>query len=188
MELKNYLALLKNYLPLIIICSALGGIFAYFGASRLPKGFSLSQTFYVSLPASQNYQTYSFEGFYAQEKARNFTDTAVAILESADFKTQIITKNESVSARKLAPQIIRITATAQNQAETTQILDTVLTSFNRKIEALSAAPASPQLKEITESQTPVQIKLKTGVTTAAGFVLGLVFALLVISLKTYLKI
>ena len=181
MELKEYLKIIKKYLTFIAICAVGGAALGAFSTKFLPKGYNLSQTVFLAPPQSITQGTYNYEGFYAQEKARNFTDTAVAILESEDFKSEVTANDQALSVKKLAPQVIRLIAIGQSPASSQDLMAKTINTFNKKFIDLS-------LKPIGQSPKPTFQASSRKVYTTAGFVLGLVTAVVVISLKTYFKL
>lgn len=191
MELKQYLKVAKKYWLFIIIVSLIGILLALFVARKMPQGFVLTQTFFITPPAVQNFAQYHFEAYHAGEKARNFTDTAVAILDSADFKSQVVSPGQAVKIRKLAPQVIQIKAFTPKSEEAKQLMVATASTFNAQFvftQPLPADPASFGLKEVAPAQAPTQQVVNRQVLAAAGLVLGFAFAVFVVSLKTYFKI
>lgn len=191
MELKQYLKVAKKYWLFIVIVSLAGVLLALFAARKMPQGISLAQAFFITPPPIQNFAQYHFEAYYAGEKARNFTDTTVAILSSADFKSQVVGPGQALQVKKLAPQVIQIKAFAPNPAETKQLMMATVNTFNAKFifaQPLPADPASFGLKEIAPAQEPARQAVDRRVASAAGLVLGFTFAIFVVSLKSYFKI
>lgn len=191
MELKQYLKVAKKYWLLIVIASLTGVLLALFAVRKMPQGFVLTQTFFITPPAVQNFAQYHFEAYYAGEKARNFTDTAVAILDSADFKSRLVSPGQALQVKKLAPQVIQIKAFAPAPEEAKQLMMTTTNAFNAQfvfVQPLPADPASFGLKEVVPPQAPTQQVVDRRVAAAAGLVLGFAFAIFVVSLKSYFKI
>lgn len=191
MELKQYLKVAKKYWLFIVIASLTGVLLALFAATKMPQGFVLAQTFFITPPAVQNFAQYHFEAYYAGEKARNFTDTAVAILSSADFKSQLVSPGQTLQVKKLAPQVIQIKAFTPKSDEAKQLMMTTTNAFNAQFvftQPLPADPASFGLKEIAPAQEPVRQVVDRQVQASAGLVLGFAFAIFVVSLKSYFKI
>lgn len=185
MELKEYLKIFRKYLALIAALSFIGMSLAFAFARRIPQGYQDSQTFFIS-PQSAAIQMY--EGYYGQEKARNFTDTAVAILDSPDFKSEVQGTNEAISVRKMAPQVVRLTATSKSSAAAKNLLDKTVNSFNSKLQSLSGSQAQIQLKAIGRAQGPSTVAVNRKVFALVGLIAGFAFATAAISLKTYFKI
>lgn len=184
MELKVYLEILKKYQIFIILTVIFSALMAFIIAAKTPQLYTASQTFYILVPQSQETQEYQYEGFFAQEKAAKVTDTAVAILDSQDFKSQITGQNQSITIRKLAPQVIRLTAASQNQEDPQRLIEKTIASFNSQFSEQSIS-----LKGVASIPNPtLKNKIDKQIITAAGSVFGLLFALLIISFKSYFKL
>lgn len=191
MEFKLYLKVAKRYWLFIVAASLAGALLATFAVSKMPQSYVLTQTFFITPAPVQNFAQYHFEAYYAAEKARNFTDTAVAILNSADFGGQVVAGGQTLQVRKLAPQVIQIKAVAANPNEAKQLMARTVNTFNTKFifgQPLPADPGSFGLKEVAPAGEPIRQLVKRQVASAAGLVLGLAFAVFVVSLKSYFKI
>lgn len=198
MEFRDYIKPFKKYLAFILLLSLAGAAIAFVLTIRLSSGYTLTKTYFLATPAStpklgvpisQTPQDYAYEGYYAQEKARNFTDSAVAILESNDFKLEVTQSNQSLSVRKVAPQIIRLTTVAKNPEDSQNLMDKSIDLFNGKSAFLSDPKPSLILRPISSGESrPSLIQIDKKVTATAGLFLGFAFAIFVISLKTYFKI
>jgi capsular polysaccharide biosynthesis protein len=188
MEFREYLKILKKNFLLIFILGIAGFLVSFVTVKKLPTGYEKSQLVYVVIPKIAQNQTYNFEGYFSQEKARNFTDTAIAILESPDFSGEILTPGEALNIRKVAPQVIRITAVANDSQSADSLITKTITGFNQKMFALTNEDQQPQIKLIGKSQPAVFTGQNPKIITAFGFLAGVFFAIFVISLKTFLKL
>lgn len=185
MELKQYLKIVKKNLLLVLVLSVAGAVLALLLTKSLGSGFFLTQTFYVSSPIEGSPE---YAGFYTQEKARNFTDTAVAILESLDFKKELVSSGDLITTQKVAPQVVRVTTTSQDRQRAKALMGSTVDSFNTKIQKLSGNQPQIQLKELASSDEPQKITRSKLVFAAAGLVLGATAAILTVSLKTYFRL
>lgn len=176
MEFKEYLKAFSRYWLFIIIVACLGALLAFFYSRQLPQGYKNSQTFFITPKESQT----NLEAFHAQEKARNFTDSAVAIITSADFKLQILAQGESQAVKKLAPQVLQITTFSKSSTQAKEQTKKTVSLFNDRFAA--------SLQEVGPARDPAHVARPTQVYTVAGFVAGLAFAIFTISLKAYFKI
>ncbi len=184
MELKDYVKILNKNLSIIAACSLLGILIAIFMTKSQPNGYFQSQTLYIFTPSTQNQQNGSF---YSQEQSRNFTDTAVAILESADFKSQVVSQG-SIRVKKLAPQVINLTIFASDQRLAQSLMENTVSSFNSKLTQLTEGQNQMQLKQIAPTANPSKIIVNTKVYALSGLIVGLAFAILAVSLKTYFRL
>jgi len=188
MELKEYLSLFKKYSVFILVCLILGTITGTLTTNFLPSGFNLNQTFYLAISQPATQQSYDYEGFYAQERARNFTDSAVAILESSDFQTEVAQEGQALTVKKLAPQVIRITAIGDNTQSAKNLMRKTTDVFNKKFTDLAGVENALSLKQIANPQEPSFKRSSRKIYAAAGAVLGIVTAVVVISLKSYFRL
>lgn len=182
MELKQYLSIFKKYLVFITLCFILGIVLGVLTTKFLPSGYNQSQTFYLNISTPSNTpQSDNYNGFYAQERARNFTDTAVAILESSDFQSEVLTPTQALVVKKLAPQVVRLSVIAQNQESSKDLMRKTTDTYNRKFTDIALSPiASPQEPSFKRSSRKIY--------AAAGAVLGFATAVVVISLKSYFRL
>lgn len=175
MELKAFLKILSKYLLLILAFAILGLIAAY-ALAKAPQGAQVEQLFFIP-PSADSADLQA--AYYGQETARNFTDTAVSILESADFRSSVPAQGQ-ITARKVAPQLIRISATANDAGAAKNLMETTINSFNQKFpQKLSAVGQGPH-EVIPRPSKHIML--------AAGLITGIIFALFVVSIKEYFKV
>ena len=187
MELKQYLKIFKQYSPLIIAFSLLGAALAFVLTPRLPSGYTASQLFYVVSPKLAQNPSYNFEGYFIQEEARNFTDSAIAILSSADFTSELAGPNLSINARKAAPQVIRLSVTAETPENSRKLLTKAVSSFNQKMVDLTGDQAV-RIKAVGPEMEATFAGFNQKIMMVFGFLIGAIFAILTVSLKTYFKV
>ncbi len=190
MEISELINLVKKYIILIAILALIGGVIGASSANFFSSGFKHQRLYFLTDPvvASQISDTPNSESFSLQEKSRNFTDTAVAILDSPDFKNEVLARGDSLQVRKVAPQVIRLTLVSNTPDTNFSKLQKVSASFNLKIQDLTASTPSSILKPVGLESSPVYSSLSRQVLFVFGVVLGTVFALLVIGLKNYYRI
>ena len=190
MELKDFLKILKSYLAVIIVLAIIGAASGFYSTRYFSSGYHHTQDFFLVDPSVQSISVENIksENFFAQEKARDFTDTAIAILESPDFKGEVLNYGDTLIVRKLAPQIIRLTYVSQNADAGNSQLQNITQKFNSKIQTLTESTQASELKAIGNSQMPSYSSLNKSVLAVAGVLLGTIFALFVIGLKNYFKI
>ncbi len=180
MELKEYIQVARKNIVAFLFFAILGAILGYLFAIKLPTGYSQTQLFYLAAMSSQDSK------YYTQETARNFTDTAVVILESADFKKEAqLPQSTGIAARKLAPQAISLTATAPSSEEAKDGLIKASQVFNQKMATISN---SIELKAIAPSPQGSQVVYSKKILAAAGFLIGVIFATITVAAKIYFKL
>lgn len=188
MELRQYLKILRKNLALIIVFGGAGALIAFFLTLKLPSGYSQRSLFYLVPPLTASPTSYNFEGYYAQEKARNFTDTAVAILESADFTQKVVESNQSLSVRKVAPQVVRLSAFAPSGEAARLLIEKAASRFNQELNNLSGQADSLKIVPIDSQRSSNYSSPNRLVYLLSGFLGGFLFALLAIGLKVYFRL
>ncbi len=189
MELKKYLQIAKNNIVLIAIIALIGAFSAYFTAPRLQSGYRAQNIFYLSNQAQETTppQSYNFGGYFLQSTAINATDTAVAILESGDFQSKLKNPGAATAVKKIAPQVIKITVSSQDPKIPNAQMESVPETFNKKMKELNPVGPTLTLSPIS-GQTDVSYhSLNAKVLALTGLFLGIVFAFLILGLKTYLE-
>lgn len=186
MELKEYLNILKKNILIVVILVAGGTLIGVIMARAMPYGYQGSQTYILRSFAIPAQQDSNFE-YYNQERARNFTDTAVAILESPNFKREEVQiSGGNITVKKLAPQIIRVTAFSNRSDYVSPLLSRTIERFNSKLVTFGVDKMN--IEQIGQEDEPQLSKLNTKVTAMAGATAGFAAAILALSLKTYFRI
>ncbi len=189
MELKAYLETFKKYYLLIGLFTVIGAIIAFTYVAKTPAGSRIDQTFYVATQPKNLGQAPATElDTYTQnQNARNFTDTATALAQSPDFSQAFVKSGQSLQVRKLAPQIIKVTATSQNSQESQNLLKSFEIELNQKIATLDPA-AGVSIKSIGQTPSAYSTKLNRKIIILFGAFMGFVFAVFTSGLKTYFKL
>ena len=190
MELKEFIKILKSYLTVIIVLAIVGAASGFYSTRYFSSGYHHTQVYFLTDSSAQpaSVENIKSENFFTQEKARNFTDTAVAILESPDFKSENIGTGDELIVRKLAPQVIRLTYVSPNADSNNSQLQKVTENFNTKSQSLTGSTQASQLKAVAGFKPPSYSSLNQFVLAVGGAFIGIVFALFVIGVKNYLKI
>lgn len=186
MELATYIKILRKNIGVLIALPVAFAILALYLSTKLQSGYAFEQTFYVApeegtLPQTQASPDQS--SYFTQEKARNFTDTAVAILESADFRRDL--GSGSISVKKAAPQLIKITAVSQDVPTSQVLMEKTISTFNAKLKNL---PADFQIKAIGTPANPQKSAVSPKIIIAFALLAGLTIAVLTIGLKRYFRL
>lgn len=195
MELNQYLKIIRRNLLFIAATTAIALLLGNFVSRQIKHGFALEQSFVLITVAGQppNVQPnqpstyYDYSGYFEQEKARNFTDTAVAIFQSQDFARTIISPTSSVTVQKSAPQVLKVTINSQNISEAKFDMDRLTLQFNQKLLSLSPQD-SLQIVPIGTPQEPVLSKFDPKIITAASALLGTTISIALIAIKSYFKL
>src|SRR3989344_6254058 len=151
MDLREIYKLLRSQIYFVVALVLFGAIIGAQSAKFFPSGYSKSQLFFLTITQAQNQtQNNYFTPYYAQENARNFTDTAVALMASQEFLEEVLPEGASVTIRKVAPQLIRITAQSPNPADLNSPLERVSQAYNQKITEVSPNAYASQLKAVSQ--------------------------------------
>ena len=187
MELKEYIKLLRKNAFLIILFALAGALITLFLSVNFAGGSRFEQLFFLVSKRENLENYYRFEGFYSQEKARNFTDTAVAIISSPDFTSEVVAGSDQVTARKVAPQVIRLSVATASQENARILMSKATSHFNQKIVELTSSD-EVKLKPIGELIVPVATRPRGIALVVFGSLIGAVFALVTVGFKTYFKV
>jgi len=189
LELKVYLKILKKNILFILLFAIVGAVAAFMFTLKLASGVRFEQYFYLVSSNNPDSQTQPAENsiYFPQETARNFTDTAVAILSSPDFISEINLGDGQIVVRKMAPQVIKLTATASQEGTAKSLIEKTTSSFNQKILSL-AGNQIVSLKPVGRGAQPVALTPNRSLIVIFGLLFGSVFALLVVGLKIYFKV
>src|SRR3989344_487222 len=189
MDLREIYKLLRSQIYFVVALVILGAIIGAQSAKFFPSGYSKSQLFFLTTTQSPGPgQDSYFAPYYAQEVARNFTDSAVALMASQEFLQELLHAGSSVTIRKVAPQLIRITAQSPNPADLNGPLEKISKAYNQKIAEISPDAYASQLKAVSPPTPPAFFALNAQILAIAGAVLGLASSLLIVGLKVYLKL
>ncbi len=187
MDLREYFIILKKHLVVLFAFGLLGAVVAAVGAPKVTGGVHFQQLFFIPAPKETAEELYRSPSYFAQERARNFTDTAVALISNSDFLADAQV-NASITSRKVAPQLIRLTAQAAEAQTAREAIDKTVVVFNQKMASLEEDGQALTIKPVESQPREVFVGPTKGVATTAGAFLGVTFALIVIGLKVYFRL
>jgi capsular polysaccharide biosynthesis protein len=183
MEFKIYLKIIKNNFIFISIFAVIGMLLGFYSANFLPSGYRQNQTFFVSETKKDGESSLLSK----QDKASVYTDSAVGIIESEDFLLSAQILNSQIEAKKLAPQVIKITVTNQSAEISKQDLSTAISKFNEKTQQL-LGDKSIQLVPIGPTPAPTHFALNTKIMASFGALIGIISSAAILALLSYLKL
>lgn len=189
MELKKYLQIAKENALFLIAIILIGALSAYFTAPHINSGYRAQSIFYLTNQAQEASasQSYNFGGYFLQSTAINATDTAIAILESANFQSQLKNSGAATTIKKVAPQVIEITVISKDPDVPKSQIESIPGVFNAKMKELNSVGSALTLSPISNQINVSYYSLNSKVVALAGLVIGAVFAFLILGLKTYLE-
>ena len=185
MELKDYWQILRKNLAFIVFLALLGALCAYLLTSNFQGGQRVQK--HYLLVAEQAADGGSESPVIFREYV-DLTDTAVAILQTYDFKREILQNRENLIVKKEARQVLNLQAQASQKERTDQIIESAVLHFNGKAANLFGQNSKIRLAEIGVSYESLSPALDKKITTAFGFLLGTAFAIFAVGLKTYFKV
>ncbi|MBI3342037.1 hypothetical protein HY024_02855 [Candidatus Curtissbacteria bacterium] len=195
MELNDYLKIIRKNLLFIAVVTIVALLLGNFASKRLKNGFRLEQSFLIvttldqptSQQTGQPSNSYDYSGYWEQEKARNFTDTAVALFQNPDFNASLLSPSTSIAVQKTAPQLFKVTISSANISDAKFDLDRLSVQFNQKLKTI-APQDSLQIIQVGTPQEPTLSKFDPKIITAASALLGLTISVILIAIKSYFRL
>ncbi len=181
MDLKEYITIIKKNAFFIIVLTLIGASVAFSSTKFLKSGYKTSAVYFLVISSQQNTSTNQ------KLDPTNITDTAVAVLSSPDFLNEVATNNLSLDAKKLAPQVIRLTLTSKDQQTSEKSLTPVVDKFNQKLASL-ISESSPKLEPVGVHGQSIHDVLNNKILAAFGATVGLLASLVIIAVVRYLKL
>ncbi len=172
MELREFLAPLRKYGALIIFLFFLSGGIIYLLSQKIPLQYQASVTVYVQrLPEKKSGDYYTYEGFYAQKAAQEYTDTVLGFLKSPDIirRAAIIVwekvdeKEEkklqrAVQATKTAPQLIHLSVTWKDEESARNLVSALAQAVKERAQVLNQAGDEAMQIDLLTNDPLVQTK------------------------------
>lgn len=181
MDLKDYIKILAKNAFFIIILALIGAAVAFSSTGFLKSGYKNETVYFLIISGTGNLD--------AAKKIdpTNITDTAVAVLTSPDFLKEASTGSLSIGAKKLAPQVIKLTITSQSPELSKNSQAPVIEKFNQKL-AIFVPEASLKLEPLGEEGQSFQQVLNSKILAVFGALVGLLASLVIIAIIRYLKL
>lgn len=193
-NLKKY----KTFLLLTTILGILiGGVLGYITEKYIAEG-----SFYVGRRIDPNQAMFfTYEGYYNQQTALSYTNTAVALIESTDVKKLTLEKldievgeetlrefGNIMKVKKSGPQLITVTVKGSSTIRAFELWNSLINSFLETAEKLNKN-TDPNLAIQKVSPAPIvrQSLLPLVSLPIAGGMLFLLISVFLVSLKEYLK-
>lgn len=204
MELKELVQVFKRHLGTVLVFA---GLFALAGAAfyfYFPKSYKAIGSFYISRAVSDETSQgdFTYEGYYAQQTATNYTGTFIGLLESVDVRkaaledlgqpvnAQTLRKSaRNINVKKAAPQLVVLTV----KAPTPELAESFWTSLSDSATGASAAlnnfAGDPGISVLQISSAPVVQETFNNlfVDIFVGLSFGLLLGTFVSAFKEYLS-
>lgn len=181
MEIQIYLKILRKNAFFIVAMVLIGAIIAFSSTRFLKSGYKNDMVYFLTVSGSSSPDTNQ------RLDPTNITDTAVAILTSQDFLNETGISSLSVDAKKLAPQVVKLTLTSESAqlSQDSQII--VSNKFNQKLTSF-IPDASVKLEPVGSPSKSFQKILNSKILAVFGALVGFLASLVIITLSKYLKL
>lgn len=185
MELREYFKILKKNLAFIIFLAILGSVVAYSMTANFTGGQRAQKHYLLVVKEVSGRE---FGGPLVIHESVDLTDTTVALVQSADFKKEILKGQENLIVKKEAPRVLNLEAQAETSQRAYEIILQAAANFNSKAAFIFERDSEIRLVEVGSSYEPLGPAFDKKVTSAFGFLAGATFAIFVIGLATYFKV
>jgi capsular polysaccharide biosynthesis protein len=200
MEIREIIKKVKKQ-KLIPIFASLVGFLAGLVIYYLPQKYIASGSFYISRKINNSTDFFTYEGYYAQQTALNYTNSVSALIESKDVQKELLEKmrepiNEKnlrelkrdIKVKKTGPQIILMeikNETPEKSKEIWRNLSGIVISkseeLNREIDN------NLQIFTISKEPSIEETYKNLLLFSLVGLIIGGAIGLLIISFKEYSK-
>lgn len=199
LELKEIISIVKQNLKLVVILTLLGGLAGFGYAHFSPSSYEAQNTLYVKREAEEpSGNFYNYDGFYAQQVGKEYTETVVGLLKTIDPYLETAEKLgsgtnpqellSSTKFKKISPQVISITVTKKQQEEAKNTLNSLTSTLVEKIKSLNKSGDKKISVEALKINPYVTIlKPNPIITLSIGFLSGLLVALISLALGRYFR-
>lgn len=181
MEAKELIKIARRNLIFFIIFALVGALVGFYSNKLLPSGYRQSRVLFVT-----SSKVSEPNAIIVQDPATNVADSAVSVIPSQDFLLYSQVKS-TVEVKKLAPLVIRITATSHSPEQSQQDLETLISSFNTKISQLRS-DASVQLAPVGTNTQASYFAFNSKILTLFGALIGVAAAITILAVSLYLKL
>jgi capsular polysaccharide biosynthesis protein len=181
MDIKEYIKIIRKNAFFIVALTLIGALVAFYSTRFLSSGYKNEMVYFLTV------STQDKSGLNQRLDPTNITDTAVAILTSPDFLNETSITPLSIDAKKLAPQVIRLTLTSDDPGLSANSQDSVVGKFNQKITTL-VPETSLKLQSVGANSQSVHDVLNNKILAVFGAMVGLLASLIIITIVRYLRL
>lgn len=178
MNIKSVIDFLKQNLIFILIVVVLFATIAYLSTSFKKPGYTHTRT--VFLKVELNNASSQIPDI------QSTTDSAVALISSRDFQNST-GSSVPTQAKKLSPQVVSLTATADSADSANQSVEKTISTFNTKSSQFFSF-ANVTISPLGPQDTPSKQLLNNKILAIAGGVIGFVVALSTIAVSKYFRL
>ncbi len=201
MDLKISLKIIKKHL-LTLGLSAAAGLIIGFTVTEIPGKYIVSGTFFIGRTTDKmSTAFFTYEGYYAQQTAQSYTNSAIAVLESDDLKKQTLEElgvhptsqnikklTRSIQVTKEGPQVISLSVRDRSQSNALATFKSLSKNFIAESVGLNynadqnLSIAQLNSEPVIKNPYPQPVLMGIG-----GALFGTALGLLLISIKEYFK-
>lgn len=180
MDARIVISALVRYWVILVFFSLFGLLGGILYSLSERGSYTASILFYLKPRVSLGSEE---KDYFAQLRTRDFTETLVSFLSSEDFQNEA---QVGIRARKVAPQLIRISAIANSQEEAVaNIQKARFFAENQVTEIAGEADPFLNLNALSKSPSIAKFSPKPVLNMIVGLLFGLTLGAMVISLKIY---
>lgn len=196
MELRDLLIFLRSKLLIVSLASIAGCIIGIISFYVIPVSYEASGSFFINRAIEYGSGSFfSYEGYYSQQVAQNFTTTLIGLFESIDMKRKVLVNlgepindanirrlYRAIRVKKAAPQLVTVTVRGTNIGEVSTIWNSLAQETLNSITDITVS-GDPKLHVLSLDETPIirqrfwNIWVNALIGLSAGFI-GSVFVLL----------
>ena len=199
-ELKEILKVLKQNLTFILVVTVIGGLAGFAYSKVKTEKFEAQNTLYVKREADTKASAYySYDGFYAQQVSKEYTDTVLGLLKTIEPYRDAVDKTTAsmnprllmgnTKVRKVSPQIISVSVTNVNEETAKDSLKALVAGLADKVKALNqGGDKKIQVEPVRTEPITTLDKTSQLLNLSIGFLAGLIISILSLALGIYLNL
>jgi capsular polysaccharide biosynthesis protein len=201
MEMRDFVKLIAKNIRLIFIATAFGALLGFF-VYNLPRKYIAQGTLFVSRSVQSNLNGFfGYEGYYGEQAANAYTNTAMALAESIDIRKKAMEKagveindfnlfnfGRMIRVKKAGPQVLTLSIKTGTYSEAEKLWNAVAESVievNKDLNqngdpymTISKASSAPVVKQSYYYSWQFSL--------AGGFLLA-VISVMYLAFRNYLK-
>ncbi|OGY28316.1 MAG: hypothetical protein A3J50_02120 [Candidatus Woykebacteria bacterium RIFCSPHIGHO2_02_FULL_43_16b] len=197
-ELNEITKILGRHLKFILVMVVLGGFvgftYSYVGGQK----YESFTTIYVKRTADQNSTSYySYDGYYAQQVGKEYTDTVLGLLKTIDPYNEAAKRLGTYSpralfsqskAKKISSQVIELRIRSQSETEAKALMSALVAGLTTKVGELNRTGDSKiSIEPVTNEPFTELNKTQALLNAGIGFLSGLVVSLVSLAIFVYSK-
>ncbi len=202
MELRNLILNFKNNWKFLVAVTFLGGVLGLLVFYFVPVKYQVVGTVFVTRESESYKRTdFTYEGYYAQQTAKNYTKTLIGILESVEARKEAlqtmgipVTENSlrkakrNLSIKEFAPQMVTVQVKDLDSEKAKEYWEKLTEVALKSADQLNKNSDSMLRLTITEGSPTVYKGFHNiWFNIYLGAALGLFLGIFSFSIKEYLK-